>query len=435
MKKYSKLVIPLVLICLGLALYAFVPGFRSLTQQTAQTTKAVAAHYQLTSSVDAVHLRQIITKDSTTSRTIMWQSELQEPEAVVEFRLAGTEETTTVAASNEAFTDDKTTTYLHTAFISGLKPATKYEYRVGYGNKRSTWHPFTTAGDGPFTALIFPDSQSSDYTAWKETAQPAWKAHQDAQFFINMGDLVDNGEDHSQWNAWFNVLTDIGLLDKIPVAPLLGNHETYNQDWKVRMPAAYLHLFQLPRITPEKYQNQYYSYDYGDVHFTVLNSQIEELSQFQPEMLQDELAWLKQDLAGTNKKWKVVLLHKDVLQYSFQSRPEPRPEGISDTGKYFMPLFDQYKVDVVLTAHLHTYRNRGHIRNFLRDDQGPLYIITGVAGNVRYPSLWKQHQLDVTVAPQPETDNYLVMEASSAKLKFTSYLPSGQQLDTAEVTK
>ena len=128
-------------------------------------------------------------------------------------------------------------------------------------------------------------------------------------------------------------------------------------------------------------------------------------------------------------------MHKDVLQYSFQNRPEPRPEGISEEGRAFMPLFDEYKVDVVLTAHLHTYRNRGHIQNFQRNANGPLYIITGVAGNVRYPGLWKQHALDETVAPQPETDNYMTLEASENELQFKSFLPSGELLDNAAVQK
>ncbi len=60
-------------------------------------------------------------------------------------------------------------------------------------------------------------------------------------------------------------------------------------------------------------------------------------------------------------------MHKDPLQYAFQNRPQPRTEGFSAEGKEFMPLFDAYNIDVVLSAHLHTYRNRGHIRNFQRD--------------------------------------------------------------------
>ena len=389
--------------------------------------------YKALTQDEASNIRQVITADSTTSRTIMWQSKNAGEGAVVEYRLQGTQDFLTQQVTRDAFTDNKKTTQIYSALLSKLESGKTYEYRVGFTNKRSPWFKLTTASGANFKAIIFPDSQSSDYNVWRDTAEPAWKANKDASFFINMGDLVDNGEDDTQWDAWFRPVAD--MIENIPVAPLMGNHETYNLAWKVRMPEAYLHLFNLPPIEPAKYHNQYYAFDYGDVHFAVLNTQFDELTQFQPEMLETELAWLKKDLASTKKKWKVVLMHKDVLQYSFKSRPEPRPEGISEIGKIFMPIFDQFKVDVVLTAHLHTYRRRGHISGFKRAEQGPLYIITGVAGNVRYPSLWKEHSLDEAVAPQPETDNYLTMEAGAQTLKFSAFLPSGKEIDTVTLTK
>ena len=100
-----------------------------------------------------------------------------------------------------------------------------------------------------------------------------------------------------------------------------------------------------------------------------------------------------------------------------------------------MPLFDECGVDVVLSAHLHTLRDRGHIRNFKRDPSGPLYLLTGVAGDVRFPGLWKDHSLDEYVAPQPETDNYLTMEAETDALTFRFFLPDGKELHAVTVRK
>ena len=143
---------------------------------------------------------------------------------------------------------------------------------------------------------------------------------------------------------------------------------------------------------------------------------------------------LPKDAAASSKKWKVVLLHKDVLQYRIGKRPE-RKEGFSKFGEAFMPLFDELEIDVVLSAHLHTYRNRGHIKAFQRDPSGPLYILTGVAGNVRYPGLWIDHALDEKIAPQPETDNYLTLEASQDALRFQCFLPDGTIIDDVTVKK
>ena len=413
--------------------YTWLPGTKTVARQGVKATKAAAAHYLSTDAVDASNIRQVITADSTTSRTFMWQSDYAEENPVVEYRQAGDDDSLMqLPASSDAFSDDGVTTYIHTAAVSDLKPGTAYEYRVGAGDKRSDWQSFHTAQGHDFKALIFPDSQSSDYSVWAATAQPAWQRNQDAQFFINMGDLVDNGQDHYQWNAWFDVVGD--MITRIPVVPLLGNHETYDKDWKVRMPEAYLHLFSLPRIDREKYQNQFYSFDYGDVHFVVLNTQSQELADFEPSLDEDEVAWFKEDMAKTTKKWKIVLMHKDPLQYGFANRPQPREEGFSPEGRLWMPLFDQYGVDAVLSAHLHTYRDRGHIRNFQRDESGPLYLITGVAGNVQYPGLWKQHSLDKYVAPQPETDNYMTLEATDDSLTFRSFLPDGQLLEEKSIS-
>ena len=141
-----------------------------------------------------------------------------------------------------------------------------------------------------------------------------------------------------------------------------------------------------------------------------------------------------QDVQHSDKKWKVVLMHRDPLQYRIHNRPE-RMEGIDEIGKKWMPLFDELRIDVVFSAHLHTYRNRGHLKNFVPDAQGPLYILTGVAGNVRYPNLWIDHALDKKIAPQPETDNYIVFSATSEKLNISCYLPDGTEIDHEIVSR
>ena len=428
-------------VLLALAFLVFAVALGALLLGCSKT----ADNFKAFTQADAFNIRQVITADSATSRTVMWQSGTEEKDAFVEYRIAkadGAKAEGAVAQAkhftqkerrNEEFKDNGKLSIVHTVTLQNLQPGTEYEYRLGCGDKRSDWFRLTTAQGNKFKALIFPDSQSANYKSWENVAMPAWQRNQDAQFFIIMGDLVDNGEHAYQWNEWFTRIRP--MITRIPVAPVMGNHETYTSDWKVRMPLAYLHYFQLPEEAPEKYRNQFYSFDYGDVHFVVLNNLMREMEQFQPDMLQEQLAWFRADMEKTKKKWKIVLMHKDVLRYGFLTRKTPREEGISEEGNIFMPLFDQYGVDVVLTAHLHTYRNRGRIYNFARSDKGPLYILTGVAGDVRYPNLWKRHSLDVALAPQPETNNYMVMEADSSSLKFSCYLPDGTKVDEAVAEK
>jgi hypothetical protein len=215
----------------------------------------------------------------------------------------------------------------------------------------------------------------------------------------------------------------------------MGNHETYDQKWKVRLPEAYLHYFDVPENRSAQFSRYYYSFDYGDVHFMVLNSQWDETNDFKQGLLDEQREWLQEDARKSTAKWKIVLIHKDVLQYRIHNRPE-RQEGISDVGEAFMPLFDQLGIDIVFTAHLHTYRDRGHLYDKQPSEtRGPLYILTGVAGNVRYPGLWIDHAYDKVTAPQPETDNYLTMEVSPNQLTVTCYLPDGTTIDQVHIKK
>lgn len=429
----KKFVIISMIACIFAAVLLIFPGWKNSADRYFSQVKNTVAHYLPIENPEDLYIRQMITEDAVHSRTIMWETAAKEEQAVVEYREKDGTQIQTVPADNEEFTDDQVTTFLHTVNLT-LEAQKEYEYRVGAADKRSPWYPMSTMQkkDQAFKAIIFPDSQSNDYTVWKNTAESAWAKNPDAAFFVNMGDLVDNGEDHSQWRGWFSGAEK--LLTAIPFAGVQGNHETYNLNWKVRMPEAYLHLFSFPGNGNQARKNEYYSFDYGDVHFVVLNTQIDEMESLQPGLLAEQKAWLQKDLSTTQKKWKVALMHKDVLTYAIKNR-EDRKAGISDIGREFMPLFDQYGVDAVLTAHLHTYRRRGQLYNFEKTGQGPLYILTGVAGDVRYPGLWVDHPWDEKKAPQPETDNYLILEAEKDKLEISVFLPSGEEIDRVSLNK
>ena len=378
------------------------------------------------------YLRQIVAQDNAAARTIMWQSPASLVAPAVELTRGEAAETQRFPAEEEAFTEDGVTVYLYTAQVTGLERGARYRYRVAAGEERGGWTLLQADDGGAFRALIFPDSQSSDYAGWRELAQMARQRNPDARFFINMGDLVDNGEDHTQWNAWLDGVE--GIIDTIPIAPLMGNHETYDKQWQVREPVAYLREFALPGNGSKEYDRRYYSFDYGPVHFLVLDTQQGEEQERHPHITEAQEAWFRSDVQRTRQPWKVVLMHKDPLQYRIHGRPE-RGEGFSEEGKLWMPLFDAAGIDLVLSAHLHTYRNRGHIKGFERSAEGPLYVLTGVAGDVRYPGLWVDHAVDEVVAPQPETDNYLTLDADEDMLIVRCFLPDGTQIDEAAVKK
>ena len=385
------------------------------------------------------YIRQIVAQDNSISRTIMWQSDNSEADAVIEYRLEGAEKSQTIGATDKAFTDDGSTTYIHEATLTGLTPNTKYEYRVGYGtDRRSDWYRLETAGASVYDVLIYPDSQSGDYSQWEEIVKSSALRNPRTALYISMGDLVDNGEHAYQWRTWLNSIKPLSA--NVPLATTLGNHEMYTLDWKMREPYAYLNYFAVPPNGNEIFNRRYYSYDFGDVHYVVLDTMLYESNHednhdtHHPDLYDVQVQWLRQDLTANTKKWTVVLMHRDPFQYAFDRPGASRDVGFNEEGVLFMPIFDEFNVDLVLSAHLHSYRNRGHVRNFDRDSSGPIYILTGIAGDARRPK-WKEHPLDVYVAPDRDKNNYMTMTVTPSKLIVKAFLPDGTQLDESVIEK
>ena len=433
----NKRIVFLIIICIAL-LFA---GCGSVQKDVAGSDSSIGVQF----------VRQIVAEDNATCRTIMWQSQVRQDYSV-EYRLKcignnGVEHDTvkkasdkvgtvfTKAATECSFKEAKTDYLQYQVQLQGLQPNSIYEYRIVTAKSKGTWHSIKTDNDKGFTALIFPDSQSSDYSGWQQLARAAQQRHKDSELYINMGDLVDNGQDGSQWRAWLGSVEPFSA--DTAFAPVIGNHEAYSLDWQMTPPKAYINLFAVPENGLPEYKRQFYSFDYGPVHFTVLDTNFHEAQGWQPQLLADELRWLEQDLAKSKARWKIVLQHRDIFMYAF-SKESGRPERATfflEFSRQLMPLYEKYGVDAVLSAHLHTYRRRMPLRNFAPSEDGITYILTGVAGNVRYPKLWGDFAWDAARAPQPETANYMTLEVSQEKLLFRAFLPDGKQFDEVEIKK
>ncbi len=377
---------------------------------------------------DVGQIMHVVTADMKHERTISWKrSNFGEP-GNLEIRPKQSENIIKVSAEAvelPAYNGGKHFG-IYTAHATNLKAGTDYEYRISVGKRQSAWMEFKTEPESTsFKALIFGDSQSLDYKDWAKTAQIAWENNADAAFFVNMGDLVDNGQDEWQWNAWF----DGGekLFEAIPVVPVMGNHETYSLDWKMAKPDYYLSLFALPANGPAGLERFAYSYDYGDVHFIVLNTQLNELQEWYPDLLEQQQRWLAKDLSQTQKRWKVVLMHRGVWTHPF--------DGPLDViGQTFVPVFDKFHVDLVFTGHVHSYARTKALKNGRPNPAGTIYITTGRSGDKTWDKS-PQKPMDELYYNPLDMPNYLVFEASHDALKVTAFKQNGELIDQTEIEK
>ena len=379
-------------------------------------------------------LRQLITADPRTSRTIMWQSKTPLDGCRLQYQTTDGK-SLNLPVTMESLNEDRVTNYYYTAYLKNLSPATTYRYRIWQGNIATAWQQFDTAPAviDNFSALIFCDSQCGHtYDGWGQAFRTVWLRHPSAHFFAIVGDIVDNGQQEWQWQNFFAAIANI--LPQYLYVPVMGNHECYSLIWKFCRPRRYELSYNLPPNSTPELQNYYYSYDYGPVHFLVLNTQMLELQDIHPELKKKKKNWLRQDVKNHPAKWRVVLMHKDVLAYDEYQKVSRTMMGISDTGYAFMPLFDELSIDLVLTGHMHTYRNRGHIHNLKPStDKGPVYIMSGPIGNQQY-HVPADKNFDQSAIYQPTPENYLLLSASAEKLTVTCYTTAGEFVESTELT-
>ncbi len=182
-----------------------------------------------------------------------------------------------------------------------------------------------------------------------------------SEFLVHVGDLVNEGTE-AQWQEFAQIMKGFAL----PFHPVPGNHDGLNGKLE-----GYLTYSGAPAA--------HYSFDRGEIHFTMADSHNGGISAA-------ELAWLREDLSASTQPLKMVFLH----------HPPFDPDGTDHIMAYgneaFMQLMVEQEVDYVFAGHIHAYA-RGE-----RD--GVTYVITGGAGAPLYSAdhpLAYPHYLRVSI--------------------------------------
>ena len=363
-------------------------------------------------------------EESATTQTISWKMDTgaglvqygeaaARPAAVGAFR--------TVPAQAAVLATNLGEVKQFTATLRQLRPGVRYTYRVGDGVTWSAWRSFRTA---PYQSskvkfLVFGDSQSVTYQLWGNTLKKALQANPDAAFMVNMGDLVDVGQDYGQWKGWLEA--GQGVIDSIPVVPVVGNHETYTPNRTYSRPQLFTSQLSLPRNGPAELRGQVYSLEYGDVHVAVLDSQMGEERAFVPYSLFLQQEWLKKDLAHSRKPWNIVLTHRPF----YGNR---KAKDSAALRKAFVPILQAAKVDVVFTAHEHVYARSVPLDGNGNGFPGTIHVAAGRSGTKTYPDPAQQVWNESFYNPLDEP-NYLTVEVGRNVLLVKAFKASGALLD------
>lgn len=302
---------------------------------------------------------------------------------------------------------------IHEVVIRDLEPATTYHYRVRSGGlllgEPSTFRTANPAGsDDPFDFVVFGDSGMPNQVQWDEAAliediMPT--------FVVHTGDILQtNGHSPEDWNAKFFDMYG-PFIDQIPFFPCIGNHEYYRDNaTSVRQ------VFANPANNPER-SEKYYSFDYGDAHFVVLDTE-EDFLPGSPQYL-----FLVDQLKNHRRKWNFVISH----YYAYNSGGSG---GFEEVRRYLAPIYEAYGVDIVFNGHKHNYERFKPITESKIDEHnGVVYIITGGGG----APLGNVYPTDLTAASE-KSHHFTHISIEGDTLRGQSIRSDGRQIDSFERT-
>lgn len=299
-----------------------------------------------------------------------------------------------VAAETVSYTDAKSgqVVYAHHAAIDHLRAATEYLYAAGHDGAEPEFSGFTTApkGRSAFTFTSFGDQgtpttgklyappagvtitnppfvndnlgspSAGDTTAGVERVQPL--------FHLFNGDLcyanLSQDRVRTWWDFWDN---NTRSAKSRPWMPSAGNHENELGNGPIGY-RAYQTYFSVPPVRGQNDTTKglWYSFTVGSVKVISLNNddicyQDGGNSYVRGYSGGAQKAWLEEELAATRRDhgidWIVVCMHQVAI--STADRFNGADLAIRQD---WLPLFDEYGVDLVVCGHEHHYERSHPIR-------------------------------------------------------------------------
>src|SRR5919107_76420 len=178
--------------------------------------------------------------------------------------------------------------------------------------------------------------------------------------------LGDYSYDDDSADCWFDITQPIDNIMKISI----GNHDVEDLE-------ALMNHFGLTE--------QYYSFDYQNVHFIALGTEEEYLDMSNVKAKQ-QLAFVQSDLkkasSNPNIDWIIPFFHRIMYSDHGGGLVDEYDHELVDV---YHPLFEKYGVHLILQAHTHTYERTYPFRFNSEDSEHP--IITSKDSSSNYNNI------------------------------------------------
>src|SRR5918999_897686 len=202
-------------------------------------------------------------------------------------------------------------------------------------------NPEKLTGFVNFTEFNF--ALAGDWGCTKNTAKTVdlIQSH-DPELVFNLGDTSYEKD----INCWIDIVQPIS--DRMKA--VIGNHDVMSQNLSKQ------HLKQFGLDKP------YYSFDYNNIHFLMMDSESSYLPGTDPDFSDlentDQYQFVENDLsnASTNPaiKWIIVMSHRQY--YSSLCGEHDSCEPIKKLREAYYPFFEKYGVDLLFSGHAHNYQ-------------------------------------------------------------------------------
>lgn len=327
------------------------------------------------------------------------------------------------ATSKKIELDSNKYFYSHSVILKGLSSNCLYAYRVGGDSVWSEWNQFTTSKKeyAPFSFVFFGDPQNGVKDFVTRVFREALLKEPNAKFWLFIGDLLENTQYDKYWSEWFYTSGFIPSIIPSIMAP--GSHEYIaNVNGVIRydqFTRFWNGSFTLPKNGIQELGGRCYYIDYQGVRFIILDSQM---------ALEEQGNWLDKILANNPNKWTIAAMHEPIFNLASHRNDHKMRDA-------FMPIFDKYSVDLVLTGHDHLYGRSKKLKNgkIVNENQkGTIYVVS-VCGSKAYKLSSRYN--DIMQKTGEKLQLFQVISFKGNKLLYKSYTATGKLFDSLELMK